>query len=227
MSALGHEELVAALEKRDLVVTPILSAKQIGPSTIDLRMGTVALMVRARGIESVDPGSYPARTDKRIDAFHSDELIDLHQSTRERRQRFDRLDVPFHRKFLLHPGSLALVPTLEWVAIPPNLQGVVTARSTWAREGLSIATATIVNPGYRGAVTLELANLGHVPIKLYPGLRIAQLALYRIGESVAEKFRGSQFDSDIEPKAGVLAKDEELQFLPREKVAESRKKRAR
>jgi dCTP deaminase len=231
MSALGRNELVDALRSEDLVVTPLLGKEQIGASTIDLRMGTVALMVRARGIESVDPGNFTSAgrndsdslktstetsaTDK---AASSAILADLHERVRERRQRFDRLDVPFHRKFLLHPGSLALVPTLEWIAIPPRLQGVVTARSTWAREGLSIATATIVNPGYRGTVTLELANLGHIPIKLYAGLRIAQLALYSLSSDVPARYLKSQFDSDMEPKAGILAKDEDVTFLPRPRL---------
>lgn len=45
------------------------------------------------------------------------------------------------------------------------------------REGLNIATATIINPEYHGIITLELANFGAIPIEIYPGLRIAQIAL--------------------------------------------------
>ena len=108
---------------------------------------------------------------------------------------------------------MILVPTLEWVILPPDLQGVVTARSTWAREGLNIATATIVNPGYRGIVTLELANFGEIPIRLYPGLRIAQIAFYSLLQyDKAKDAMGlqGQFDMSFEPKAGELAKSDEL-----------------
>jgi dCTP deaminase len=71
-------------------------------------------------------------------------------------------------RLLLHPGAFALVPILEWVRRPWDLRGMVMARSTWAREGLSVATATLIEPGYEGTVTLALANLGQIPISLSP-----------------------------------------------------------
>jgi dCTP deaminase len=101
----------------------------------------------------------------------------------------------------------------------PSLQGVVTARSSWARERLNIATATLVNPRYRGIVTLELANFGAIPIKLYPGLRIAQLALYTLERyDAAEDDKSDtpaarQFDPAFEPEAGNIAK-KDVRFIP-------------
>lgn len=162
-------------------------------------MGTVALLARAGAHSHVDPVDY-----LKTGASHSD--------TERRQQKHERFDIPFSRSFLLHPGSLILVPTLEWVVLPPTLQGVVTARSSWAREGLNIATATIINPGYRGIVTLELANFGDIPIKLYPGLRIAQIAFYELHQhDPAEDIKslGGQFVMSFEPKAGELAKGDE------------------
>jgi dCTP deaminase len=185
----------------DLVISPILSEKQLGDSSVDLRMGTVALVARAGSQPHVDP------------AIHSGANGDAHESTERREQKHERFDVPFGHCFLLHPGSLVLVPTLEWVKIPYNLQGVVTARSSWAREGLNIATATIINPGYQGIVTLELANFGDIPIKLYPGLRLAQIAFYelRATDEVEDKAHldGSQFKMSFEPRAGNIAQGDE------------------
>ncbi|MDP3686463.1 MAG: dCTP deaminase, partial [Sulfurimicrobium sp.] len=132
-----------------------------------------------------------------------------HEAIQSRKQKHQRFDVPFLESFLLHPGSLALVPTLEWVKIPYDLQGVVTARSSWAREGLNIATATIVNPGYKGIVTLELANFGEIPIRLYPGLRLAQIAFYELKCENSEADRiviESQFNLSFEPSGGNIAK---------------------
>jgi dCTP deaminase len=132
-----------------------------------------------------------------------------------RKQKHERFDVPFREFFLLHPGKLALVPTLEWLVLPNDLQGIVTARSSWAREGLNIATATIVNPAYRGTVTLELANFGEIPIKLYPGLRIAQIAFYVLdpGRDPTQAPEQGQFDMSFEPVAGNIAKKDDA-FLP-------------
>lgn len=56
-------------------------------------------------------------------------------------------------------------------------------RSSWGREGLVIATATGVHPGYSGILTLELTNLGEIPLRLYPGIAIAQLFVHTVDAS--------------------------------------------
>ena len=198
MSALSRNELIRRLRVGDLVVSPILDIIQLGPSSIDLRMGTVALMARAGAQSHVDPSAYIE--------------VHEHRTLRDRQQKHERFDIPFGKSFLLHPGSLVLVPTLEWIKLPHNLQGIVTARSSWAREGLNIATATIINPLYRGIITLELANFGEIPIRLSPGLRLAQLALYNLKGAIAKKRQPAvaQFDMSFEPSAGNIAKGDEV-----------------
>ena len=159
-------------------------------------MGTMALVARAGQNSHVDPTEYM-------------ESASAHQRVQGLKQKHQRVDVPFGRSFLLHPGSLVLVPTLEWVTLPPTLQGVVTARSSWAREGLNIASASIINPKYRGIITLELANFGEIPISLRPGLRIAQVALYELDRRDASiddaPDKARQFDMSFEPEPGNLA----------------------
>lgn len=201
MSALSGSSILSRLKSGTLVVSPILSPDQLGASSVDLRMGTVALMSRAGSQSHVNPAAYLPRTG-----------TSNHGQIRDQQQKHERFDVPFGKSLLLHPGSLVLVPTLEWVVLPNDLQGIVTARSSWAREGLNIATATIINPGYRGIVTLELANFGEIPIRLSPGLRLAQLALYELvfdsQVNYTPKKKG-QFDMSFEPSAGNIAKDDE------------------
>jgi len=205
LSALSQKAIAARLANRSLIVSPLLDKEQLGPSSLDLRMGTVVMVARAGAQSHVEPLAYKEGND--------------HDSVKERQQKHERFDIPFQSPFLLHPGTLALVPTLEWVKLPDDLQGIVTARSSWAREGLNIATATIVNPGYRGIITLELANFGEIPIRLYPGLRLAQIAFYELsndgysnGESKATP-KGSQFDLHFEPSAGNIAKHDQC-FIP-------------
>ena len=194
MSVLSNTAIKSAILGRRLYVSPILDIDQIGACSIDLRMGTVALTPRARGISHVDPIEMPA-----------EDLSKGYIRERRRRQKLERHDIPFREYFLLHPGMLTLTPTLEWVKLPKNLMGVVTARSSWAREGLNIATASFINPNYEGIITLELANLGQVPIKLYPGLRIAQIAFYETESDVVEADSNSQFNLSFEPMAGKLS----------------------
>lgn len=190
------------IRKKELAVTPLLSPDQIGTTSIDLRMGNVALMARARGSSHVDPAL------AKSDPSQLPYLAEM-----RRQQKHERYELPFGAELLLHPGALALVPTLEWVRLPDTLMGEVTARSTWAREGLSIATATLIEPGYEGIVTLELANLGQIPIALYPGLMIAQIAFSQVTGREARPGEG-QFKGSFAPWQGDLAKESELPFLP-------------
>jgi dCTP deaminase len=212
---LGRQEVVNLLRDGSLVVSPLLSTSQVGASSIDLRMGNVVLMARARGTSHVEPTTAKPGAEGR------------RRGEVERRQKHERYELTYHMKLLLHPGALALVPTLEWVKLPDDVMGMVTARSTWAREGLSIATATLVEPGYQGIVTLELANLGQVPITLYPGLELAQIAFARMSQTTPPE--GSdpcgtgrtdkpQFNGSFEPSQGTLAKPSEIPFLPRPMV---------
>jgi dCTP deaminase len=203
MTILGRSELIKKMQSRTLVVSPILSAKQIGAASIDLRMGNVVLMVRARGSSHVDPAeSVKSRTHSQRDELY-------------RQQKHERYEIPFDAKFLLHPGSLALVPTLEWIKLPSDIMGTVTARSTWAREGLSIATAVLIEPGYEGIATLELANLGQIPIALYPGLRIAQMAFSMVqGLTKRPSTNKGQFSLSFEPKQGDISKYDGA-FIPK------------
>jgi dCTP deaminase len=202
MGALSKSSIVERFKAGELVISPILSPKQLGPSSVDLRMGTVALVARAGAQSHVDPFYY-------IDDATAPKG---HEGIKRQQQKHERFDVPFGGTFLLHPGSLVLVPTLEWIKLPGDLQGVVTARSSWAREGLNIATATIINPGYQGIVTLELSNLGEIPIALCPGLRLAQIAFYMLVRSdpISDKSSlDSQFTMSFEPRAGNIAQHDE------------------
>ena len=201
MTILGRSELISRMADNTLVVSPILAAEQIGAASIDLRMGNIVLMVRARGSSHVDPAAAASTAGG---ARHHIEV--------DRQQKHERYEIPFKTRFLLHPGSLALVPTLEWLQLPADLLGTVTARSSWAREGLSIATATLIEPNYEGIATLELANLGQIPIALYPGLRIAQIA-FAIVAGNTRRPNKPQFSLSFEPIQGNILKYDDP-FVP-------------
>ena len=213
MTILGRSELIKRVRDKTLVVSPILSSKQIGAASIDLRMGNVVLMVRARGSSHVDPADLAQAKSK----SHSQDIELLRQ------QKHERYEIPFETRFLLHPGSLALVPTLEWLKLPSNIIGSVTARSSWAREGLSIATATLIEPNYEGIATLELSNLGQIPIALYPGLRIAQIAFAIVeGQTRRPDANKAQFSLSFEPKQGDISQHDDA-FIPNKHTKKNKK----
>src|SRR3546814_3010458 len=81
--------------------------------------------------------------------------------------------------YVLHPGRFVLGVTLEWLRLPASLSGYVTGKSSLGRHGLVIETAAGIHPQFSGCLTLELANVGEVPLEIYPGMPICQIFLHR------------------------------------------------
>ncbi len=89
-------------------------------------------------------------------------------------------------------------------------------RETWPRMwlddprgaglGLLVATAVMVQPGYRGTLTLELVNHGDAPIAIYPGSRIAQLAIRPVIEPPITPYSG-KYVGPTGPQVSHLAKE--------------------
>lgn len=74
------------------------------------------------------------------------------------------------------------------------------------------STAAIIDPGFEGTITLELYNLGNFPIPLYPGVRIAQIIIYKCEEKAlrAYKDKGSaKYSYSIGAKRSMFFEDDE------------------
>jgi dCTP deaminase len=160
---LDRDTIIRRLKDRSdpFAVTPLLDAEQqIDHASIDLRLGPDLIVTkRTTGLALYDP----ART-KDI----SEELRDYQSYVRR----------PLGTAFYLHPGEFAIARTLEYVRLPHNLGAQALGRSSWGRLGLIIATATMVQPNFAGTITLELSNVGTVPMVLYVGVRVAQISLF-------------------------------------------------
>lgn len=93
--------------------------------------------------------------------------------------------VPLGEHFVIHPGRFVLGSTLEWIRLPMNLSGYVAGKSSWGRRGIVIETAAGVHPAFSGCLTLEITNLGEIPVRLRPGMQICQLFVHAVsGELV-------------------------------------------
>jgi len=71
-----------------------------------------------------------------------------------------------------------LASAIEEFDMPPNLVGVVHDKSSWARQGLSVFN-TVIEPAWRGFLTLELAYWGEKEIYIPAGAGIAQVLFHR------------------------------------------------
>lgn len=183
---LGHEDLAAALDQPDLdrrlVVTPLLDAAQVGPGSIDLRLGTRFLLSHPHTSPTADP--YVESTDE--------EYV-----------------VPFGTENFIQPGQFLLGATFEFVGMPRHLMGQVLNRSSWARQGLMVATAVVVQPGYGGCLTLELINVGQKPLPLRAGARIAQLVVWKLDSPTALPYAASaKYVAPLGPQPSRLQAEE-------------------
>jgi dCTP deaminase len=92
-------------------------------------------------------------------------------------------------RYVLHPGHFVLGATMEWIRFPAKLSGYVVGKSSWGRRGLVIATAVGIHPGFSGCLTLEITNLGEMPIEIIPGMQICQLFIHDVSTQSERKDR--------------------------------------
>ena len=108
--------------------------------------------------------------------------------------------------FIIQVGEFVLASTLETVAIPDDIVARVDGKSSLGRMGLLIhATAGYVDPGFRGKLTLELSNVGTVPIGVYYKMKICQISFIRMTTPVERPYGsaalGSKYQDQTEPTA--------------------------
>jgi dCTP deaminase len=100
----------------------------------------------------------------------------------------------------LAPGEFLLAATLERFTMPNDLLGLVHDKSTWARRGLSVFN-TVIEPGWRGYLTLELVNHGLNTIHLVAGQGIAQVVFHLLDQPTEAPYPddGKYQDQDYGP----------------------------
>ena len=151
----------------------------VQPASVDLRLGHQFRVFRNSGIPYIDvKRDYPDLT----------ELVLIDD------------DHPF----ILHPGEFALATTLERVRLPNDVVGRLEGKSSLGRLGLLIhSTAGYVDPGWNGALTLELSNVANLPITLYRGMKVSQISFLRLSEPAehpyGSKAAGSKYQGQDGP----------------------------
>lgn len=126
----------------------------------------------------------------KIEGLHSDAVqpasIDLHLGHMVTRDTED-IDLPWD----LQPRDFVLGYTKEVIHLPADLAARVEGVSSLGRLGLIPHCASgFIDPGFRGPITLEIANLGHSGIRLTPGMRICQVAFHRLEKPASPTYSG-------------------------------------
>ncbi|MGH2514143.1 MAG: dCTP deaminase [Ktedonobacterales bacterium] len=164
---LSDRDLALRLARGDIIIDPAPDPEtQVQPASIDLRLGYDFQMfnfTRQALIDPADPATFQ----------HVTTLVHLQEGER----------------FIVHPSEFVLATTLERVAVPDNLVARLEGRSSIGRLGIVIhSTAGYIDPGFDGAITLEISNLGRIAVALYPGMRICQIAFEEMSSPVGQRY---------------------------------------
>jgi dCTP deaminase len=96
-------------------------------------------------------------------------------------------------------GRFVLASTIERFNLPNDVLAQVCDKSTWARRKVSLLN-TVLEPGWRGYVTLEIVYFGDTPIEIRAGDPIAQIIFFRLEEPTALPYAGRYQDQERGPQ---------------------------
>ncbi len=156
-------EIRAALDAGDLLVEPQDSIdSRIQPASLDVRLGNRFGYFLHQTRPFIDP---------KLDVGEQMTFVEITDGDH----------------FMVLPGDMVLAHTLETIGLADSLAARVEGKSSLGRLGLLVhSTAGFVDPGWAPAtITLEISTVVRMPIKLYPGMPIAQLAFERVSPGCA------------------------------------------
>ena len=174
---LSDRDILAELDSGRVQLEP-LTRDMIQPSSIDVRLD--------KFFRVFDNHKYP----------HIDPAADQSDLTRE-------IEVDSEETFVLHLGEFVLGSTYEIVTLPDDIAARLEGKSSLGRLGLlTHSTAGFIDPGFSGHVTLELANVATLPIKLYPGMKIGQLCFFRLSSPADNPYGSAKYGSRYQGQRG-------------------------
>jgi dCTP deaminase len=150
MSVLIGKEIEKALKSKLIMIEPF-DKSQIGPGSIDLTLGNDFRIFK-----------------KQSKTYHIKQDSHFHDITKA-------VHVEDGSYIVIKPGEMILGITKEKITLADTVSGRLEGRSRFARFGLAVhVTAGFMQPGISNHQALEIVNLGHGPLALYPGTRICQ-----------------------------------------------------
>ncbi len=150
---LSDRDIHKIIKTKKLIFTPKLSENQIGPASIDLKLGPEFKVFRTSHLSLLNP-------QKGLPKDFMDTYL-----------------LKNHEPFILHSNSFVLASTREYMWVPDDIVLRAEGKSTLARMGILVHTAGFVDPGFEGNLTLEISNQSNIAVALYPGMYICQIAV--------------------------------------------------
>lgn len=192
MAILSDKTIKEYLEEGKIVIDPLKDEQQIQPSSVDMRLGDEFKVFKVIRKPYIDPKD-------------EEDIAEYMESS----------TVPEGESFIIHPNEFALATTQEYVKVPDDLVARVEGRSSMGRLGVTMhVTAGYVDPGFEGRITLEISNIGAMPVALYPGQRVCQLVFETMTTPAELPYghpkRNSKYMNQLKPESSRVKLDYEL-----------------
>lgn len=97
-----------------------------------------------------------------------------------------------------HLGKFTLASAIEKFNMSPSCVAIVHDKSTWARRALSVFN-TVIEPGWKGYLTLELVYHGRKKLHIPAGSGIAQVLFHLVQEPA--NYNGKYQNQENQPVA--------------------------
>jgi dCTP deaminase len=166
-------------------------------------------------IQNIGPSSLDLRLGKHFKLYEQTKCPILDPANPETFKNCSRsIELKKNEPFIVQPNDFALGVTLEYIQLPVNLVARVEGRSSLGRLGIIIhSTAGFVDPGFAGTITLEITNINRMPVALYAGMRVCQLA-FEILTTPAEidyaAKKTQKYQNQIFPEISRICHDPEM-----------------
>jgi dCTP deaminase len=152
--------------------------------------------------ELLQPSSIDVRLDRLFRVFNNHLYTHIDPSTRQD-DLTTQVEVVDGDPFVLHPGEFVLGSTFEVITLGDQLAGRLEGKSSLGRLGLlTHSTAGFIDPGFSGHVTLELSNVSTLPIRLWPGMKIGQLCIFRLSSPAENPYGAAVYGSRYQGQRG-------------------------
>jgi len=193
MAILSDADIKKYLKEGKITIDPLEDIeRQVQPSSVDLRIGS-----EFKGFKIIKKPFIDPKDSEDLDSY------------------MDSMHIEDGESFIIHPNEFALATTYETVKVPDDLVARVEGRSSMGRLGITMhVTAGYIDPGFEGKITLEISNIGKMPVALYPGQRACQI-VFETMTSPAEKpyghpERDSKYMGQTRPESSRIKQDYEL-----------------
>lgn len=178
----------------------ILSDRDIKRALADKKIGLEPMFEGA-----LQPASVDLHLDKKFLVFRNTAhaFIDVKEPIAD---LMEEVEISESRPFVIHPGEFALGVTVERVTLAADMVGRLEGKSSLGRIGIIVhATAGFIDPGNSLKPTLELHNIGNLPVKLYYNMPIAQIAFMPLSSPAEHPYDIShKYFGATEPQASKI-----------------------